>query len=145
LLTLTLVLALAAAGCAGPAGSTRAAPSPTTAAPTPSATDSPTPPQPPSGTATPPPSNPEPPILPPASGPPKQPTDVFKPVTVSGVVRVSGNCRQLITDLVTWTLLGPSAATLTDGSTVELTGLPHPGLETGCSGSPLQVRSIRSR
>ena len=142
LLPFTIVLAFAVAGCADPAGQSTAGPSPTVASPT---APSPTPSSPSSPLGDPGrPGDPQLPTLEPPSGPPKQPTDVFKPVTVRGVVRVSGSCRELVTDTVTWTLVGQTAATLADGTTIELTGLPNPRLETGCTGSPLQVQSVRS-
>jgi len=70
---------------------------------------------------------------------------MFKPVTVRGTIRITGSCRELVTDTVTWTLLGPDVHTLAAGAAVEVTGTPNPNLETGCSGSPLRVRSVRPR
>jgi hypothetical protein len=70
---------------------------------------------------------------------------VFSPVTVRGIIKITGDCRELVTDTVTWTLLGPDVETLAAGAAVEVTGTPNPNLETGCSGGPLRVQSVRSR
>ncbi|WP_344610805.1 hypothetical protein [Dactylosporangium salmoneum] len=67
------------------------------------------------------------------------PVDAFQQVTVQGVVRVSGSCVELVTDKITWTLIGPAAAQLRDGRQARAVGVPDPNRETACTGSPLLV------
>lgn len=78
------------------------------------------------------------PTIEPPSGPAKTPTDSFKQVTLRGTLRVTSGCVELLTDTVTWTLLGLTGD-VRGGERVEVVGLPAPDAETGCSGSPLRV------
>jgi hypothetical protein len=67
------------------------------------------------------------------------PADAFQQVIAQGRVRVTGSCVELVTDQLTWTLIGPDAARLRDGQQARVTGVPHPDRETTCTGSPLLV------
>ncbi|MEV6927534.1 hypothetical protein AB0M46_23945 [Dactylosporangium sp. NPDC051485] len=67
------------------------------------------------------------------------PVDAFQQVTVQGRVRVSGSCVELVTDKVTWTLIGPAAAQLRDGQQAKAVGVPDPNRETACAGGALLV------
>jgi hypothetical protein len=90
-----------------------------------------------------PPGDPEPTISLPTGLPktlaPEPPTDDFQQVVTQGSVRVSGQCVELVTDQLTWTLLGPEAAKLRNGQRAEVTGVPNPNASTPCAGSPLLV------
>jgi hypothetical protein len=76
-------------------------------------------------------------------GAPKLPNDLIVPVTVRGVVRVSGQCTLLGTDTGLWTLLGVPAPGVGGGDRVEVVGVPAPQEETGCDGGALHVRTVR--
>ena len=65
------------------------------------------------------------------------PVDAFQQVVTSGQVRIKGQCVELVTDQLTWVLIGPDAAKLRDGTRAKVTGVPDPNRETGCTGSPL--------
>jgi len=67
------------------------------------------------------------------------PTDDFQQVVTQGAVRVTGQCVDLVTDRLTWTLIGPAAAGLRDGQRAKVTGVPDPNNSTACTGSPLLV------
>ncbi|MFD0583609.1 hypothetical protein [Dactylosporangium darangshiense] len=67
------------------------------------------------------------------------PVDDFQQVKAEGKVRVTGTCTELVTDQLTWTLIGPAAANLRDGQRARVVGVPDPNRETGCPGSPLLV------
>lgn len=67
------------------------------------------------------------------------PVDDFQQVVAEGRVRVGGGCVELVTDGLTWTLLGPAVGGLRDGQRVRVTGVPDPNRETGCTASPLLV------
>ncbi|MGI5246099.1 hypothetical protein [Dactylosporangium sp. CA-139066] len=67
------------------------------------------------------------------------PVDDFQQVTAQGRVKVTGACTELVTDQLTWTLIGPPAASLRDGQQAKVVGVPDPNRETGCAGSPLLV------
>jgi hypothetical protein len=67
------------------------------------------------------------------------PVDDFQQVVAQGRVRVAGQCVELVTDQVTWVLIGPEAAKLRDGQQAKVTGVPNPNRETACTGSPLLV------
>lgn len=73
---------------------------------------------------------------------PHEPTDDFTALTATGQVRVSGTCVELVTDKLVWVLIGPPASGLRAGQRVRVTGLPDPGLESQCSGSPLKVTTV---
>ncbi|GAA0744763.1 hypothetical protein Drose_37395 [Dactylosporangium roseum] len=75
---------------------------------------------------------------------PEPPTDDFPQVTAQGRIRVEGQCVNLVTDSVTWTLLGPDAAKLRDGQQVKVVGVPHPEARTVCTGSPLTPQTVTS-
>ena len=130
---LAVLLAGACGAPVGPAGSS--APAPSGAGSVPPASAGAVPPDGPAASGVIPPSRP--------SGPPKTPADGFSPITVRGTLHITGTCPLLITDMVTWTLLGPAVAGLADGLWIEVVGLPAPQIETACAGSPLQVRSVR--
>lgn len=83
------------------------------------------------------------PTLKPPTEPPKSPTDNFKSVTATGVVRLSGGCKQLVTDGITWALIGTVVTEFKDGDRIEVIGLPAPQLDMTCAGSPLRVQSAR--
>jgi hypothetical protein len=147
----------AAADPAATAGSTGtpsdpATPGPNTAQPAESTPPQSTPPAstvPPADTAAPttvpPLSSVPPPTMAQPVRPPADPSDQFKPVTVTGQVAVSGDCVDLLTTTTRWTLVGPAAATLQHGIQVEITGLPSPQLQTPCGDAPLQVFEVRPR
>ena len=67
------------------------------------------------------------------------PVDDFQQVKAQGRVKVNGGCTELVTDQLTWTLVGPAAAALRDGQRASVVGVPDPNRETGCTGSPLLV------
>lgn len=73
---------------------------------------------------------------------PHEPTDDFTVLTATGQIRRSGTCVQLVTDKIVWILVGPSAAGLSAGQRVKVTGLPDPSFETPCTGSPLKVNTV---
>ncbi|UWP82563.1 hypothetical protein [Dactylosporangium fulvum] len=73
---------------------------------------------------------------------PEPPTDDFPQVTTRGRIRVEGQCVDLVTDSVTWTLLGPDAAKLRDGQQVKVVGVPNPEARTVCTGSPLTPQTV---
>jgi len=74
------------------------------------------------------------------TGPPKRPSDNFKPIVTSGTVRISPGCIDLVTNSnVIWTLLGAVAKDLKDGEHVKVTGQPAVQFESSCRGSPLAV------
>jgi hypothetical protein len=75
--------------------------------------------------------------------PPTNPSDQIKPVTVSGTVSRSGNCVDLVTSTVRWTLIGAVAADLDEGAEVEIYGAPMPQLQSACGDNPLDVREVR--
>jgi hypothetical protein len=70
------------------------------------------------------------------------PVDDFQQVVAQGRIRVAGSCIELVTDQITWVLIGPAAAQLRDGQQVKVTGVPNPNRETGCTGSPLLVAGV---
>ncbi|MFG2038551.1 hypothetical protein [Dactylosporangium sp. NPDC048998] len=70
------------------------------------------------------------------------PIDDFQQVTAQGRVRVTGPCVELVTDGLTWTLIGPEAARVRDGQQARATGVPDPSRETACTGSPLLVSRV---
>ncbi|WP_432833162.1 hypothetical protein [Dactylosporangium sp. CA-092794] len=70
------------------------------------------------------------------------PVDDFQQVVTQGRVRVAGQCVELVTDRLTWTLIGPAASGLRDGQQAKVTGVPDPNRETGCTGSPLLVSQV---
>ena len=53
-----------------------------------------------------------------------------------------GCLRRLVTDKVVWLLIGPPAAGLRAGQKVKVTGLPDPGFESQCTGSPFKVTTV---
>ncbi|MFF5230986.1 hypothetical protein [Dactylosporangium sp. NPDC000521] len=73
---------------------------------------------------------------------PHEPTDDFAVLTTTGQVRVTGACVELVTDRMVWVLIGPPAAGLRAGQRVKVTGLPDPGFESRCTGSPLKVTTV---
>ena len=73
---------------------------------------------------------------------PHEPTDDFTVLTATGQVRVNGACVELVTDKIVWVLIGPPAAGLRAGQRVKVTGLPDPGFESQCTGSPLKVNTV---
>ncbi|MEU0553859.1 hypothetical protein [Dactylosporangium sp. NPDC006015] len=73
---------------------------------------------------------------------PHEPTDDFSVLTTTGQVRVAGACVELVTDKMVWVLIGPPAAGLRAGQRVKVTGLPDPGFESQCTGSPLKVTTV---
>ena len=73
---------------------------------------------------------------------PHEPTDDFAVLTTTGQVRVTGACVELVTDKIVWVLIGPPAAGLRAGQRVKVTGLPDPGFESRCTGSPLKVTTV---
>ncbi len=73
---------------------------------------------------------------------PHEPTDDFTVLTTTGQVRIDGACVELVTDKIVWVLVGPSAAGLRAGQRVKVTGLPDPGFESPCTGSPLKVNTV---
>ena len=75
--------------------------------------------------------------------PPTNPSDQIKPVTVSGTVSRSGDCVDLVTSTVRWTLIGAAAADLDEGAEVEIYGAPMSQLQSACGDNPLDVREIR--
>ena len=76
------------------------------------------------------------------SSPPTPPTDTFIKVRVRGTITITAGCVDLVDDNdVTWTLLGPEAAGLTDGRRVAVTGLPRPE-SPDCAGAPLMVQKL---
>ena len=77
--------------------------------------------------------------------PPTGPSDQYKPITVTGQVVITGDCVDLLTSTVRWTLLGPAVATLQNGAQVEVNGLPAPEVLTPCGDSPMQVYEARPR
>ncbi|GGM11665.1 hypothetical protein ACFFX1_25855 [Dactylosporangium sucinum] len=73
---------------------------------------------------------------------PDHPTDDFPQVTVEGRIAVDGQCVNLVTDSVTWTLmLAPDAARPRDGQKMKVVGVPNPNAFTACTGSPLTVQT----
>jgi hypothetical protein len=75
---------------------------------------------------------------------PKLPSDLIRPVRVTGVVeRGAHGCVVLVSAHVRWVLLGEQAQALADGARVQVSGLPAPQLPTACAGAPLRVREIR--
>jgi hypothetical protein len=73
------------------------------------------------------------------------PVDDFQQVVATGTIRVGGECIDLVPDKaggVTWTLIGPQLKDLRDGQRVKVTGVPNPGRETTCTGSPLLVAQV---
>jgi hypothetical protein len=70
------------------------------------------------------------------------PVDDFQQVKAQGKVRVTGQCTELVTDQLTWTLIGPAATSLHDGQQAKVVGVPDPNRETGCTGSPLLVSQV---
>ncbi|MEV8515043.1 hypothetical protein [Dactylosporangium sp. NPDC051484] len=70
------------------------------------------------------------------------PIDDFQQVTAQGRVRVTGQCVELVTDGLTWTLIGPQAARVRDGQQARATGVPDPNRETACTGAPLLVSRV---
>jgi hypothetical protein len=75
--------------------------------------------------------------------PPTNPSDQIKLVTVSGTVSRSGDCVDLLTSTVRWTLIGAAAADLNEGVEVEIYGAPMPQLQNACGDNPLDVREVR--
>jgi hypothetical protein len=73
---------------------------------------------------------------------PHEPTDDFTVLTTTGQIRLEGACVVLVTDKVTWLLIGPPAAGLRAGQRVKVTGLPDPGFESQCTGSPFKVTTV---
>jgi hypothetical protein len=73
---------------------------------------------------------------------PHEPTDDFKSLTTTGQIRIDGACVELVTDKIVWVLIGPPAAGLRDGQRVKVTGLPDPGFESRCTGSPFKVTTV---
>ena len=74
---------------------------------------------------------------------PHEPTDDFTVLTTTGQVRVDGRLRRAGhgQDRV-GPGLGPPAAGLRAGQRVKVTGLPDPGFESQCTGSPLKVNTV---
>jgi hypothetical protein len=141
---LGLLLAVAAvslpvslAGCAAKSADNAAAPPPSTAAstPAPAASGSTAVPRPGDSVIT----------LPsgvPKTTAPHEPTDDFAVLTTTGQIRLEGACVQLVTDKLVWLLIGPPAAGLRAGQRVKVTGLPDPGFESQCTGSPFKVTTV---
>ena len=79
------------------------------------------------------------------TNPPKEPSDLLKPVTASGTIEVGPTgCVELVTDVGgRFALLGDAAAALTHGEQVEVQGQPAPQLNLPCEGAPLSVVSVR--
>ncbi|WP_327007413.1 hypothetical protein OHA72_09195 [Dactylosporangium sp. NBC_01737] len=73
---------------------------------------------------------------------PHEPTDDFTVLTTTGQIRLEGACVELVTDKVVWLLIGPPAAGLRAGQRVKVTGLPDPGFESQCTGSPFKVTTV---
>ncbi|MET7418195.1 hypothetical protein [Dactylosporangium sp. NPDC005555] len=73
---------------------------------------------------------------------PHEPTDDFTVVTMTGQVRRDGACVELVTSSMVWVLIGPPAVGLNAGQRVTVTGLPDPGFESRCTGSPLKVTTV---
>jgi hypothetical protein len=73
---------------------------------------------------------------------PHEPTDDFSVLTTTGLVRLEGACVELVTDKLVWLLIGPPAAGLKAGQRVKVTGLPDPGFESQCTGSPFKVTTV---
>ncbi|MEV4508001.1 hypothetical protein AB0K00_03465 [Dactylosporangium sp. NPDC049525] len=73
---------------------------------------------------------------------PHEPTDDFAVLTTTGQIRLEGACVELVTDKVVWLLIGPPAAGLRAGQRVKVTGLPDPGFESQCTGSPFKVTTV---
>jgi hypothetical protein len=138
---LGLLLAVAVlSGCAARSADRSAAP----AAPAPSASATPVPPSPSGSKAAPSPGGS---VITLPSGVPKttaphEPTDDFSVLTTTGQVRIDGACVELVTDKLTWVLIGPAAAGLRAGQRVRVTGLPDPGFESRCNGSPFKVTTV---
>ncbi len=73
---------------------------------------------------------------------PHAPTDDFTVLTTTGQIRLEGACVELVTDKMVWLLIGPPAAGLRAGQKVRVTGLPDPGFESQCTGSPFKVTTV---
>ena len=52
---------------------------------------------------------------------------------------IVGRHIELVTDQLTWVLIGPEAARLHDGQRAKATGVSDPNQETTCTGSPLLI------
>jgi hypothetical protein len=137
---LLAVTALSVSGCAARSADRAAAPAPSVSAapsgtPAPSASGSKAVPSPGDSVIT----------LPsgvPKTTAPHEPTDDFTVLTTTGQIRREGACVELVTDKMVWLLLGPPAAGLRAGQRVKVTGLPDPGFESQCTGSPLKVNTV---
>jgi hypothetical protein len=136
-LGLLLAVSLVLGGCAARSTDQAAAPSPSpSAAPVPSSSGSKAPPSPDASVLT---------TLPsgvPKTTAPHEPTDDFSVLTTTGQIRLEGACVQLVTDKLVWLLIGPPAAGLRAGQRVKVTGLPDPGFESQCTGSPFKVTTV---
>ena len=73
---------------------------------------------------------------------PHEPTDDFTVLTTTGQIRLEGACVELVTDKLVWLLIGPSATGLRAAQRVKVTGLPDPGFESQCTGSPFKVTTV---
>jgi hypothetical protein len=75
---------------------------------------------------------------------PKLPSDLIRPVRVTGVVeRGSHGCVVLVSATVRWVLLGEGAQALAHGARVQVSGRAAPQVRTACDGESLRVREIR--
>jgi hypothetical protein len=118
-LALSTVLLLAACGTSSPQPSAPSAPVPSTADAVPSQA---------------------PPTL-----SPKTPTDNLTQTALTGTVRITDGCINLVTKTTTWTLLGAPAKSLKSGTIAEVVGLPAPQAETSCVGAPFNVQETHPR
>jgi len=77
-----------------------------------------------------------------SKGATEPPSDDFPARTLTGTVRITGSCIELVTGAGLWTLVGPGVADLRAGERVEVHGNPAPQLELPCAGGAFAVARI---